>query len=144
MFRSRLGIVSMVLLGAVLIAFFAMLALAPTAQPDLSREKPSAGGLYQVAIAPEKEPIEQGVLHNWVVTVRTASGAPVSDATVTVDGGMPEHGHGLPTTPQATGHMGEGRYRIEGVRFNMSGNWVLKVGITAPAGTDSAEFNLSI
>ena len=37
---------------------------------------------------------------------------------------------------------GEGRYRIEGVKFSMSGWWELKFDISAPAGTDTVTFNL--
>lgn len=113
----------------------------PPADLDLARDKPSAAGLYRVAIEPELEPVEQGRMHSWIVSVQ-ANGAPVTDATLSIDGGMPQHGHGLPTKPQSAGHVGEGRYRIDGVRFNMSGWWVLKLGIEAPAGKDSVEFNI--
>jgi hypothetical protein len=116
--------------------------MSPPAELDLARSKASAKGLYQVSIAPELEPVEQGPLHAWMVTVATPDGKPVTDATLTLDGGMPQHGHGLPTRPQSAGTVGEGRYRIEGVRFNMSGWWVLKVGIDAPAGRDEADFNI--
>jgi hypothetical protein len=109
---------------------------------DLARSKPSANGVYQVSIEPVLEPVEQGALHAWIVTVSSPDGKPVTDATLTLDGGMPQHGHGLPTRPQSAGPIGEGRYRIEGVRFNMSGWWMLKVGIDASAGKDEADFNI--
>ena len=124
-------------------AFFLMPMLMPPPDDlDLSRSKASASGLYTVSIAPEAEPVEQGPLHSWVVTLATSAGDVVEDAAITVDGGMPQHGHGLPTAPQASGHLGEGRYRIEGVRFNMGGWWVLKLGISAAAGDDAVEFNV--
>ena len=71
-------------------------------------------------------------------------GAPVEDAELAIDGGMPQHGHGLPTAPQSAGHIGEGQYRIEGVRFNMGGWWELKLAITSPAGVDGVTFNLML
>jgi hypothetical protein len=55
---------------------------------------------------------------------------------------MPQHGHGLPTSPQATEYLGDGRYLIEGVRFNMGGWWELKFSISAGQGDDSAVFNV--
>ena len=111
---------------------------------DLSREMMSQAGIYRVAVAPEAEPIPQGPLHSWIVTVALPDGSPVEDATIGVDGGMPQHGHGLPTAPQASGHLGEGRYRVEGMRFNMGGWWVLRLAIASPAGEDSAEFNIRL
>ncbi len=111
---------------------------------DLSRSRMTDGGLYSVAIEPEEEPLRQGTLHSWIVTVTSPEGGAVEDAEIAVDGGMPQHGHGLPTSPQATGHLGEGRYRIEGMRFNMGGWWVLDLVVTSPVGEDRITFNIVI
>jgi len=116
----------------------------PPADLDLSRSKASAKGTYSIGIAPEIEPVQQGPLHAWVLTLTTPDGKPVEGARIAIDGGMPQHGHGLPTAPQATAYLGEGRYRIEGVRFNMSGWWELKFAISAPPGDDSAVFNVTL
>ncbi|TKT79123.1 FixH family protein [Aquamicrobium sp. LC103] len=132
------GIAAIVIAGMLAMHFLS----APSDDLDLSRSKASAAGLYRVSVAPEAEPLRQGPLHSWIVTVATPDGAAVEDARITVDGGMPQHSHGLPTEPQSTGHIGDGRYRIEGVRFNMGGWWVLKFAIEAPAGRDEAEFNV--
>ena len=72
-----------------------------------------------------------GALHSWLLTLKTAAGQPVEDATITIDGGMPEHGHGLPTSPAVSAHLGAGKYRVEGVKFTMSGWWELRFAITA-------------
>ncbi|MGQ2902179.1 MAG: FixH family protein [Neoaquamicrobium sediminum] len=140
----RKWIIAAIILVVLAVAgFYAMRMMSPPpADLDVAREKMSAAGTYEVTIEPEAEPIQQGALHGWIVTVKTPDGEPVSDAEITVDGGMPQHGHGLPTAPQSVGHLGEGRYRIEGVRFNMGGWWVLKFAISAPAGNDEAEFNI--
>lgn len=109
---------------------------------DLSRKRPSVAGHYIAALAPEHEPVALGTLHAWIVTVTDPAGAPVTDARLTIDGGMPQHGHGLPTAPAVTRQLGAGRYLVEGVKFNMSGWWELKLGIDAPAGPDSVTFNI--
>jgi hypothetical protein len=109
---------------------------------DLSRSKASEGKTYVVAVAPEHEPLHQGEMHAWVLTLKTPDGAPVESARIGVDGDMPQHGHGLPTSPQMTTYLGAGRYRIEGVKFNMGGWWELKFAISAPPGDDRAVFNL--
>jgi hypothetical protein len=127
---------------AAVVAFFAWRMLAPPPEDlDLARSKPTVNGLYSLALAPEMEPLRREALHSWLLTV-TRDGAPVEDARIAVDGGMPQHGHGLPTAPQATAYFGEGRYRIEGVRFNMDGWWELRVTVDAAAGKDDAVFNL--
>ena len=140
----RKWIVAAVVLAVLVVAgFFALRMFSPPpADLALARAKASAAGLSTVAIAPEVEPVQQGPLHGWIVTVATPQGEPVSDAEIAVDGGMPQHGHGLPTAPQSAGHIGDGRYRIEGVRFNMGGWWVLNFAISSPAGNDEAEFNI--
>lgn len=109
---------------------------------DLSREKPSEAGLYAVAIAPAGEAPSVGPLHAWIVTIGDAASRPVDDAQLRIDGGMPQHGHGLPTAPAVTQRLGAGRYLVEGVRFNMPGWWEFTVAIAAGAGADSVTFNL--
>lgn len=134
---------AMAALAAVVLVFAIMhFTAAPPADLDLSRTQASEAGLYEVSIAPETEPLEQGALHAWIATVKLADGSPVEDASIAVDGGMPAHGHGLPTSPQAAPHQGDGRYRIEGVRFNMGGHWVLRLTVSSPAGEDAVEFNI--
>lgn len=118
--------------------------MTPPDDLDLSRDKPTGNGLYRVVIAPEREPVRQGVMHSWLLTVTTSAGEPVEGAVIAVGGGMPQHGHGLPTSPAATAYLGEGRYRIEGVRFNMGGWWVLEFTVTAPPGADRVAFNLTL
>ena len=121
--------------------------LSPVAGPpkpelDLSRSRTTANGLYVAAIEPESPDIKQGELHSWILTVKTPDGEPVDDAKVAVDGGMPDHNHGLPTSPEMTQHLGGGRYRIEGMKFSMSGWWELKFDISSTPGSDSVTFDL--
>jgi hypothetical protein len=109
---------------------------------DLALEKPTATGLYKAAITPQANPIVVGSMHAWTVTVLTPAGAPVKAAKIAINGGMPQHGHGLPTAPQVTKSLGEGRYLIEGMKFNMRGWWTLDLAIDGPKGPDTVTFNL--
>ena len=68
--------------------------------------------------------------------------APVAGAIVSVDGGMPQHHHGLPTQPRVTKDYGDGRYLIEGMKFSMSGWWEIKLKIDGAQGADNVTFNL--
>ena len=71
-------------------------------------------------------------------------GRPVDGAAIVIAGGMPQHGHGLPTRPRVTRSLGGGAYEIEGVRFNMGGWWEFKVVIEAAPGADTVTFNLDL
>jgi len=109
---------------------------------DLSLSKKSATGLYDVSLAPEQAPIRAGPLQSFILTVKMADGKPVNVSRIEIDGGMPKHGHGLPTEPRVTAALGDGKYRIEGFKFSMSGWWRLEFTIDAPPGRDEADFNI--
>lgn len=91
-----------------------------------------------------QEPLRVRRLQTVAVLIKDATGTPVESAVISVDGGMPEHGHGLPTQPRVTRTLGGGLYEIDGLRFNMGGWWELKLAIDSPAGGDSVTFNLSL
>jgi hypothetical protein len=78
------------------------------------------------------------------VSIRDAAGNPVEGAQIDVDGGMPQHGHGLPTKPRVTRSLGDGRYEIDGLRFNMGGWWVLQLSVQSSSGNDRVTFNLNV
>ncbi|TIV44849.1 MAG: auxin-binding protein, partial [Mesorhizobium sp.] len=59
--------------------------------PDLSRSKKTANGLFVASFEPERGVIRQGELQSWLLTLKTAAGAPVEGAAITVSGGMPQH-----------------------------------------------------
>ncbi len=141
----RIMLASMGLLAAA-IAIYAgyRLFTPPAPEIDIAYNTVSRDGLYQVMFETEAQPIPVNETHEWVVTVTTPDGAPVTDASIAVDGGMPDHGHGLPTEPQAAENLGEGRYRVEGMRFNMGGHWEIRIGISADPGLDEAVFNLDL
>jgi hypothetical protein len=90
------------------------------------------------------QPLRPRRLQTVRVAITDAAGHPADDATIQVDGGMPQHGHGLPTRPRVMRALGEGRYEIEGVRFNMGGWWEFKLAIATPAGSDVVTFNLDL
>ncbi len=114
----------------------------PPEDLDVSLSKPTDRGLYIASVAPGLAPIVIGTMHGWVIQITTPEGLPVDHATIAVDGGMPQHGHGLPTEPEVSADLGEGRYQVDGMKFNMPGWWVVKLSVNGPAGEDTATFNL--
>ena len=98
---------------------------------------------YTATLQP-REPLRLRRLQTVPVLITDAGGRPVEQASFTVDGGMPEHLHGLPTQPRLGRSLGGGVYEIDGVRFSMGGWWEFKLAIESPAGADSVTFNLSL
>jgi hypothetical protein len=121
-----------------------MLFATPPKALDYSRARSSESGIYRGTIHPVGDTIPQGKLHSWTLHLEDAAGAPVDGASLAVDGGMPQHGHGLPTKPQVKRLAASGDYLVEGMKFNMGGWWVVKFRVEAAAGTDSLVFNLKL
>jgi hypothetical protein len=99
-------------------------------------------GLFQISYTPQLEPLGINQMHTWTIQVQSVDGQPVESAEITVDGGMPQHGHGLPTAPQVTQYLGGGDYLVEGMRFNMPGWWVVTFQISHDGQSDIVTFNL--
>jgi hypothetical protein len=109
---------------------------------NVSTTRLSNQGVYQVSYAPRRSLIIINQIHAWIIHVASADGRPVTDAAITVDGDMPQHGHGLPTRPQVTKHLGNGDYLVEGMKFQMGGWWVVDFTIAAGTRHDTVRFNM--
>ena len=103
----------------------------------------SAGGRYVATLEPAR-PLHPRQMQTVRVTVRDGDGLAIDEAQISIDGGMPQHGHGLPTRPRVTRNFGDGIYEIEGVRFNMGGWWEFKLAIAGSRGADVITFNLDL
>lgn len=103
----------------------------------------SAHGLYSATLDPMQE-IRVRRMQTMRVVIRNRAGGAIENAQVLIDGGMPQHGHGLPTQPRVTRYLGDGVYEIEGVKFNMGGWWEFKVAVASDAGADTVTFNLDL
>ncbi len=125
------------------IGFMAVKMLQPVPEGlNLATTRNSDANQFVVSIAPENPGFRRSDLHAWIAAVKTIEGLPVENAQISVDGGMPMHGHGLPTNPAVTDYLGQGRYKIDGVRFNMGGWWEFKLAIAADGISDVVTFNL--
>lgn len=111
---------------------------------DLSTTRESDNGVFRVSYTPSTAMIPVNEMHEWTLHVERADGTPVEDATITVDGDMPQHGHGLPTSPRVTQYLGNGDYLVEGLKFQMGGWWLVDFTITANGQTDAVHFNMML
>lgn len=129
------------LLSAVVFAGCTMLTPAPK-DLDFSTSRSGERGIYRATIQPDASPIPLHRIHSWTVELKDVAGRPVDAAHIEVDGDMPQHRHGLPTRPRVTEALGDGRYRVEGLKFHMRGWWTVSFKVDAPAGNDEITFNL--
>jgi hypothetical protein len=108
---------------------------------DLSTTKSTAAGVYRVELVAPAQPPAINQMHSWKVKLAAPDGTPVRGARFTVDGGMPQHGHGLPTQPRVTRELDEGVYALDGMKFSMTGWWEVKLDIQGSRGADKVTFN---
>lgn len=144
-FPRRVGIIGVVVV--VVLAAIALVVLRMNYVPDgldTSTTRSSEQGIYRVSYEPELNPVPINQIQTWTIRVIQPEGEPVEDAVITVDGGMPQHGHGLPAVPKVTEYLGDGRYRVDGMKFNMPGWWVVTFEITRDSTTDGVTFNLML
>lgn len=128
-------------LALVLVAGSSLVGAAESTMPDLMG---TSGDGYSVKIFSQLSPLEINRIHSWHIEITDADGKPVSNAQITVGGGMPDHDHGLPTQPQVTEEVRAGTYMLEGMRFHMPGKWLIVIDfrVGAQNHSTSIEFEL--
>jgi len=80
-------------------------------------------GFFNFSLYTNHSPIPISKIHDWIIHIETKDGKPVENAKVFIFGGMPMHNHEFPTVPRIKDYLGDGNYRIEGLKFNMIGHW---------------------
>jgi len=98
--------------------FFAAAISACSTMPsglDLSLTQSSMDRKYVVELQPPSPTPAINQMHSWQVRLASPNGQPITRAHIEVDGGMPQHGHGLPTHPQVTREVADGVYLLEGM-----------------------------
>lgn len=114
-------------------------------QGTLVWQQTSEQGVFNVTLDSQVEnAVEINEFLEWILTVESVSGEAVSPARITVGGGMPAHGHGLPTQPQVSEYLGEGKYLVKGLKFSMNGRWELSFDIQSEDQKDKVVFDLKI
>jgi len=119
-----------------------MMTAPATSDLDLSATRMSENGSFKATYKSDIEPIPVNKIHGWTLKLETPDGKPVKDAEISIDGDMPEHGHGLPTQPEVTQELGGGEYLVEGMKFSMPGWWNMKFIIKTRHAEESVMFNL--
>ena len=101
------------------------------------RQPVPAGGV--ATLSTEASGFGFGQFHDWVVELPPG----FTVASVAFDANMPAHGHGLAVQPKLI-RTGEHTFRVEGVRFHMTGEWKLRVRFQDAGGLHTVEFPLEV
>jgi hypothetical protein len=133
--RQATSVAALLLAGAL---------LTPEVRAQDNESWVSDAGHFRVSFQSEVQPLVINKIHNWVLRVEDSEGNAVTNAIITVNGGMPEHNHGLPTVPQVTASLEDGDYQVEGMRFHMRGYWEIRVAINIGTERDSVTIPLSL
>ncbi len=120
------------------------LLLAAIARPAAAAPgQTSRNGRYLVSLEPRNGPPRIHVWQEWLIHIERRDRAPVAVRAIALDGGMPAHGHGLPSAPAVT-PLGTGDFEARGVRFHMAGRWEMRVLIADGDGADVAAFAVDV
>ena len=99
---------------------------------------------YITTLYSELHPLRVGKVHSWVLEVKAADGSDLDVTKIYVHGGMPIHQHGFPTRPRITESLGNGKYRVEGVKFSMPGIWEIRFNIKEKVKRDRVVFKVKV
>ncbi len=143
---TRFGLLSMMLCSLCLSACADKESEPETpAKEDLVWQQMSEQGAFDVTLDPQlSDSVAINEFLEWVLTVKTPDGKAVAPARVSVSGGMPAHGHGLPSQPQVSEHTEDGKYLVKGLKFNMNGGWELAFDIQSEDQRDKVNFDIKI
>ena len=103
---------------------------------------PSHNGIYRASLIPSSDGGGGRDTGVWVVEVRTSRGTPVDHATLAVERWIPDDERVAAIPARVTSSLGNGRYRVEGLRLDGRGWWNVRLAVAASGGTDSLAFNL--
>lgn len=117
-----------------------------TASPDAMASDTgaalSASGTFSVRYVTQPSPIplnEMFAINVQVISTRTNE--PADDVSLSVDGRMPEHRHGMNVDPIVT-KTGPGSFRVEGMLFHMPGRWEIHFDLTRGGMTERAWYEV--
>lgn len=97
---------------------------------------------YVVEYSTDPSPAEVGE-NELTLLIEDRAGRPVTDAEVTVEAWMEAHGHGTEKDPSVQ-YVEKGRYHVEGLVFQMPGEWRLDVQITVGDESEGVSFEIGV
>ncbi|HEV2515688.1 MAG TPA: FixH family protein [Devosia sp.] len=119
-----------------------MMLLPVPANLDLSTTRVSERGTFTATVV--TGPVVVGEPMSWAFKLKASDGSVIDPSTLSLDGGMPQHGHGLPRAPSQASATNNGTFVFSGIEFSMRGWWVINIHRTTASGADQAVFNFQL
>ena len=118
------------------------MSMTDTAMYDITQTATTDGGTWSVTYTSDLDPIPMTDNFKLYVTISDIETSElVSGAELNASASMPEHNHGMNTTPVVT-ELGEGQYEVAGMQFHMSGHWIIDLEINAMDKTEEVVFHV--
>ncbi|MGI9280537.1 MAG: FixH family protein [Endozoicomonas sp.] len=102
----------------------------------------SDNGAWAISFASALDEIELHKITDVEFNLLTADARPATGLKLKVEGGMPGHGHGFPTSPYIE-EKEPGLYALRGISFSMRGAWLLVIKVESDNNT-SDQFTLPL
>lgn len=83
-------------------------------------------------------------VHSWRLSLQDKRGQPVTGADIDLTADMPEHLHGMTTTPLVQETETPGFYLVRGMNFHMPGYWEVTLDISQAGSRHLLRFNLIV
>jgi hypothetical protein len=113
-------------------------------EPDLSTQKASPDGAFQVGYTSLSEPNSSGLPQRWQVRITDANGMPVNGAVLQVEAIRPDGSELFSAGRLSVRELGGGRYRIRGLTFDRPGLWKVVLTVGARGDVQRLVFRLRV
>ena len=115
-----------------------------SASAPLVAAYPSSRRNFEVQIT-DSLPTTLNTIVSWPIKIKSLRANYVLDEVkLMIDGGMPHHGHGLPTTPTIKPTSKPDEYIIEGLKFSMPGYWEVRINASNGQKNDNVTIGFKI
>ncbi len=112
--------------------------------PSYSTVIESKGKNYQIIFSPKTAQIPLNQYFDMDVQIKSAMGQTLKfPIKLSIDAGMAAHNHGMNSKPMIES-LGQGKYKVKGLLFHMSGEWFLEFSIQRGVTFDKTKITLEV
>jgi len=124
------------------LAVLALVAGSPALAQPVTIHSEAGRFTLRISGLARSEPLNR--LHGFDLALETADGRPLAGASIALAGRRNTSPNPLPTSPRVAPVADEGRYRVEGLRFHMPGEWRLVFDIEFAQIRDRATLDVAV
>jgi hypothetical protein len=111
---------------------------------DASTTVATRYGTLQASYETDFPELPLNSVHTWRLSLQDKNGLPVVGADIDLTADMPEHLHGMTTTPLIQESDTPGLYLVRGMNFHMPGYWEVTLDVSGAGSRHLLRFNLIV